>query len=79
MYANPIKPVRMGSLEMIVDLLVRRIVISNVVYEMLDYVLNNRMVSIEIYVYVLISVRLMIVITNEVVLALLMGILGISV
>jgi hypothetical protein len=37
-------------------------VISNYVYKILGYVLNTRMVSIEIVVYVLISVRLMVAI-----------------
>jgi hypothetical protein len=36
---------------MIVDLLVRRTVISNDVYEILDYVLNAIMVAMEINVY----------------------------
>jgi hypothetical protein len=47
MYADPIKLVTQGSLVVTVDLLVRRTVISNDVYEILDYVLNARMVSIE--------------------------------
>jgi predicted ABC-type sugar transport system permease subunit len=37
-----------------VDFLVRRTVMSNNVYEILDYVLNARMVSIDIIVYALI-------------------------
>jgi hypothetical protein len=54
-------------------------VISNDVYEILDYILNARMVSIEIDVYVLISVRLMVAITKGVVLPVLMDILEISI
>jgi hypothetical protein len=51
MYAEPIKPVRWDSLVVTVHLLVQRTVISNDVYEILDYVLNAIMVSIEIYMY----------------------------
>jgi hypothetical protein len=54
-------------------------VISKDVYEILDYVLKARMVSIEIDEYVLISLRLMVAITKGVVLPLLMDILEISV
>jgi hypothetical protein len=54
-------------------------VISYVVYDILDYALNTRMVSIEIDVYVLISVRLMVAITKGVVLPVLMGNLEIRV
>jgi hypothetical protein len=79
MYADPIKPVTRGSLVVTVDLLVRRTVISNDVYEILDYILNARMVSIEIDVYVLIYVRLMVAITKGVVLPVLMDILEISI
>jgi hypothetical protein len=43
-------------------------VISNDVYEILDRVLNARLVSMEIDVFVLISVRLMVSITKGVVL-----------
>jgi hypothetical protein len=46
MYADPIKPVTLGSLVVTVNLLVRRTVISNDVYEILYNVLNARMVSI---------------------------------
>jgi hypothetical protein len=53
-------------------------VVSNDVYEILDYVLNARMVSIEINVYVLIFVRLMVAITKGVALPVLMDILEIS-
>jgi hypothetical protein len=52
MYADPIEPARRGGLVVTVDLLVRT-VISNDVYEILDYVLNARIVSIEIDVYVI--------------------------
>jgi hypothetical protein len=50
LYADPIKPVTQGSLVVIVNL-VRRTVISNDVYEILDYVLNARMVSIKMDAY----------------------------
>jgi hypothetical protein len=50
-----------------VYLLAQRTVISNDVYEILDYVLNARMVSIKIDAYVLIFVRLMVAITKGVV------------
>jgi hypothetical protein len=79
MYTDPIEPVTRGSLVVTVDLLVRRTVISNNVYEILDYILNARMVSIEIAVYVLISVRLMVAITKGVLLPVLMDILEISI
>jgi hypothetical protein len=81
LYADLIKPVTRGSLVVTVDLLVRRTVISNDVhvYEILDYILNARMVSIAIDVYVLISVRLMVAITKGVALPVLMDILEISV
>jgi hypothetical protein len=79
MYADPIKPVKRGGLVVTVDLPVRRTVISNDVYEILDYVLKAIMVSIEIYEYVLISVQLMVAITKGVVLPLLRDILEISV
>jgi hypothetical protein len=67
MYSDPIKPARRDSLVATVHLLVRRTVISNDVHEILDHVLNARMVSIEIDIYALISVRLMIAITKGVV------------
>jgi hypothetical protein len=54
-------------------------VISNDVYEILDYVLNARMVSMEINVFVLTSVRLMVSISKAVVLPVLMDILEIVV
>jgi hypothetical protein len=57
MYADPIKPVTRSSLIVTVDILVRRTVISNDVYEILDYILNARMVSIEIDVYLLYTIR----------------------
>jgi hypothetical protein len=75
MYADPIKHVRLGGLVVTVDLLVRRTVISNDVYKFLDHVLNARMVSIQIDVFVLISVRLMVSISKEFVLPVLMSIL----
>jgi hypothetical protein len=59
--------------------LVRRTVISKDVYEILDYVLKARMVSVEIDVYALISVRLMVAITKGVVLPVLMDNLEINV
>jgi hypothetical protein len=64
-----------------VDLLVRKTVISNDVYKILDYVLNARMVSIQIDAYVLIFVRLMVAITKGIVhvLPMLMDILKIGV
>jgi hypothetical protein len=49
-------------------------VISNPVCEILGYVLNARMVSIEIDVYALISVRLMVAIIKGVILPVLMDI-----
>jgi hypothetical protein len=55
MYSDPIKPGKKGSLIVTVDLLVRGTVISKDIYEIQDYVLDARMVSIEIDVYVLIS------------------------
>jgi hypothetical protein len=78
MYAGPIKPVVRGSLVVTVDLPVRRTVISKDVYEILDYVLKARVVSIEIDEYVLIFVRLTVAITKGVVLPLLIDILEIS-
>jgi hypothetical protein len=54
-------------------------VISNDVYKILEYVLNARMVSMEINVFVLISVRLMVSILKGVVLPVLMDILEIVV
>jgi hypothetical protein len=70
-----IKHVTGGGLKVTVDL------ISNNVYEILDYVLNARMVSIEIHVdvCVLISVRQMVARTKGAVLPVLMDILEIVV
>jgi hypothetical protein len=48
-------------------------------YEILDHALNARMVSVEIDVFVLISVRLMVLISKGVVLPVLMDILEIVV
>jgi hypothetical protein len=72
MYANPIEPVRRGGLEVTVDLLVRRTVILNDVYGILDHVLNARLVSMDIDIFVLKSLRQMVSISKGVVLPVLM-------